>query len=77
LEGLNASAVAVALMLFPERVQIREKKFGRPVCVTFTVTKGFTPNAELERVEQSVFPAPVPAEYVTATVGEVWFPTMF
>ena len=48
LEGLKASAVAVALTEFPEFPQIREKKVGRLARVNCTVTMGFTPKAELE-----------------------------
>ena len=42
-EGLKASAVALALTLFPVLPQMREKNVGRLVRVTFTVTMGFTP----------------------------------
>jgi hypothetical protein len=53
---LNASAVAVALTEFPVRPQTREKYTGRPDCVTFTVTTGFTPKPE-PKVEQSLLRA--------------------
>jgi hypothetical protein len=51
-DGLNASAVALALtvaLLFP---QMREKKVGKFVRVTVTPTTGFTPKAG-GRVPQS------------------------
>src|SRR3954454_18996948 len=38
LEGLNASAVAVALTLLPERPQMREKNVGKAERETSTVT---------------------------------------
>src|SRR5258708_6532333 len=41
-EGLKASAVAVALTLFPLFPQMREKKVGRLDRVTCTVTSGLT-----------------------------------
>src|SRR5438552_6666122 len=52
LEGLKASAVAVALTVFPVFPQIREKKVGKPARLTCTVTIGFTPNAA-GKAEQS------------------------
>ena len=58
LDGLNASAVALALTLFPVFPQIREKKVGRLFRVTNTLTTGFTPKAA-GSPEQSVnFVAP-------------------
>ena len=64
LEGLNASAVAVALTLFPVLPQTREKKFGKLPRVTCTVTMGLTAKAAV-RPEQSVLEPklpPLPAE---------------
>ena len=62
-EGLNASAVAVALTLFPLFPNMREKNVGRFARVTSTVTTGFTPTAA-GNPEQSDDVLP-PAEYVT------------
>jgi hypothetical protein len=45
LEELKASAVAVPLTVAPVRPHIRAKNVGRSVRCTFTVTRGFTPNA--------------------------------
>ena len=42
-EGLKASAVAVALTLFPVFPQMREKKVGKPARTTCTVISGLTP----------------------------------
>jgi hypothetical protein len=72
-EGLKASAVAVALMLFPGFPQMREKKVGRLARETSTVTIGFTPNAPVGgKFEQSAAPGPAPAEYSTlGTVTDV------
>lgn len=66
-EGLKASAVAVALTLFVVFPQILEKKAGRFVRLTCTVTIGFTPKAA-GRLEQSGTGARPPAEYVTVVV---------
>lgn len=65
-EGLNASAAAVALTLFPVFPQMREKKVGRFDRVTCTVTIGLTPKAPEVTVEQSDA-VPPPAEYITVT----------
>jgi len=59
-EGLNASAVAVALTVLDVVPQILEKKVGRLARRTCTVTIGFTPKAA-GRVEQSVAPVWPPA----------------
>src|SRR3984893_4730881 len=45
-DGLNASAVAVALTVFVARDQIRENSVGRLLRETCTVTSGLTPNWE-------------------------------
>src|ERR1035441_4605019 len=69
-EELKASAVEVALIVFPWLPQMREKKVGRPARVTWTVTIGFTPKAAGSD-EQSVLEVPlVPAEYLTVTEAE-------
>src|SRR5271156_1374201 len=65
-EGLNASAVAVALTVVPEYVlpnneKMRAKKTGRFVRCTLTVTTGFT--AKFAMPAQLVFvaaPGPAP-----------------
>ena len=81
-DGLKTSAVAVALTLFPEFPQIREKNVGRPERVIFTVTMGLTLNAPFTvKVEQSGFEVPA-AEYVTFTVPTalptaLWVATAF
>jgi hypothetical protein len=62
-EGLKASAVGVALTLFPLFPQMREKNVGRFAPVTSTVTIWFTPTAA-GNPEQSDDVLP-PAEYVT------------
>ena len=65
LEGLNASALAVALTLFPVLPQTREKKFGKLPRVTCTVTIGLTAKAAVVNAEQSVLDPklpPLPAE---------------
>ena len=44
-EGLNASAMAVAVTLLVGAPHMRANIVGRAVRVTCTVTMGFTPNA--------------------------------
>ena len=80
-EGLKASAVAVALTVFPAFPQMREKKVGSPARCTSTVTTGLMANAAGNE-EQSVFELVVPplvTEYVTVTeaVGIGVPPTAF
>jgi hypothetical protein len=68
-EGLKASAVAVALTLFPAFPQKREKKVGSPARCTTTVTTGLMAKAAGSE-EQSVLEVVVPplvTEYVTVT----------
>jgi hypothetical protein len=61
-EGLKASAVAVALTVFVEFPQIREKNVGK---------------AEVERVVQSVVGVPAGAEKVTVAGSAARLPTAF
>ena len=53
LDGLNTSAVAVALTVFPVFPQTREKNVGKLGRVTCTVTMGLTPKAQRDRQERS------------------------
>jgi hypothetical protein len=73
-EGLNTSAVAVALTEFPLLPQIREKNVGSAARWIRTVTNGLMAKVE-GRPEQSELPVPdppVPTLYVTVmTVGEI------
>jgi hypothetical protein len=70
-DGLNASAVAVALTVVPEyllpnKEKMRAKNTGRFVRCTLTETTGFT--AKFAIPEQFVFVAPaLPAPYCTLT----------
>jgi hypothetical protein len=80
-EGLKASAVAVALTVFPAFPHMREKNVGRPVRESCTVTTGLMANAGGSE-EQSGFELVVPplvTEYVTVTeaVGIDRLPTAF
>src|SRR5947209_9526222 len=73
-EGLNTSAVAVALTVCDGALHMRAKKDGKPARCTCTVTIGFTPKTA-PRVEQS---GSVPADvaYLTVTV-DARLPTAF
>jgi hypothetical protein len=65
-EGLNASAVAEALMEELLCPQIREKKPGSAERVTCTVMRGFTPVGPAHDSAEQSTPDPPPAvEYVT------------
>jgi hypothetical protein len=75
LEELKASAVAVALTLFPLFPQMREKKVGRPARWSCTVTIGLTPKGPgVGKVAQFADELP-PAEYSTLGVGTAAPPT--
>ena len=61
-DGLKASAVAVALTLFPVFPQMREKKEGTPARTTCTVTSGLTPKGPPANETQLLSTDTPPAE---------------
>jgi hypothetical protein len=56
LEGLNTSAVAVALTLFVARLQMREKNVGRHCRITLTCTCGLIAKRPVVEVQSVVAP---------------------